>query len=140
MADLRPGLTHEITWTVEERHLASTLGSGLPPVFATPMLGALFEECARVLADSRLPEGQLTVGTWITVHHTAPTPLGMKVRARAELVDVEGRRLRFKLEAWDDVEPVGSGEHERFIVDAARFEKRLAEKSARVQAGQDGGA
>ncbi len=139
MADLRPGLTHEITWTVEERHLASTLGSGLPPVFATPMLGAMFEECARALADPRLPEGQLTVGTWITIRHTAPTPRGMRVRVRAELVEVDGRRLRFKLQAWDDVEPVGDGEHERFVIDADRFEKRLAEKLARVHEGSEGG-
>ncbi len=133
MAELQPGTTHEITWTVEERHLASTMGSGLPPVFATPMLAAMFEECSRSLVDPHLSEGQLTVGTWLSLRHTAPTPPGMQVTVRAELVEVDGRRLRFKLQAWDEVEPVGDGEHERFIVDAERFDKRVAEKAARVQ-------
>lgn len=128
---MEPGIVNEVSWVVEERHLASTLGSGLAAVFATPMLVALCEEAASQAVAPRLPAGQQTVGTWISLKHLAATPPGMRVTARATLVEVDRRRLRFELEAWDDVEKIGEGEHERFIIDAARFEARIAEKAQR---------
>ena len=74
--------------------------------------------------------GQTTVGTDVSIRHLAATPVGMSVRARAELVHVDGRRLDFTVEAWDDAEKIGEGTHSRMIVDAARFGDRLAKKQA----------
>jgi fluoroacetyl-CoA thioesterase len=125
---LVPGLTYDLRWTVEERHLASALGSGAAPVFATPAMVALCEGAAFLCVAPQLAAGQTTVGTQITLRHLAATPLGMEVRATANLVEVEGRRLRFTLEVWDEVEKVGEGEHERFIVDGARFLARVSQK------------
>jgi len=125
------GLSNETTRLVEERHLASAWGSGLAPVLATPALVAFCEECARLAVDPLLPAGQQTVGTRIDIRHLAATPPGMQVTVRAELVEVDGRRLHFRVEAWDAVEKIGEAEHERFIIDVARFQQRLEEKVAR---------
>lgn len=130
---LKAGLTNQNTWVVEERHLASGLGSGLLPVFGTPMLAALCEEVALQVVEGLLPSGKQTVGTWISLRHLAVTPPGMHVTARAELVAVQKRLLRFRIEVWDDVERVGYAEHERFIVDAEKFQHRIEEKAQRVQ-------
>lgn len=126
------GAVGEASWLVEERHLASAVGSGAAAVFSTPMLVALCEEAARQLVDPTLPPGQQTVGTWVNIRHLAATPPGMRVTARARLVETDRRRLRFEVEAWDEVEKVGEGEHERFIIDTDRFEARLAEKTGRA--------
>ena len=128
MSSIQPGLTNETIRTVEERHLAHQWGSGLAPVLATPVLVAFCEECARLAVDPLLPTGQQTVGTWISLRHLAATPPGMQVTVRAELKEVEGRRLRFHVEAWDEIEQVGEAEHERFIIDVERFQQRVAAK------------
>lgn len=130
MTTITVGLSHEISHLVEEKHLASTWGSGLAPVLATPMLVAFCEECARLSVDPLLAAGQQTVGTHIDLQHLAATPTGLTVRLRSELVQVEGRRLRFRVEAWDEVELICRGKHERFIIDTTRFEQRLAEKES----------
>jgi predicted thioesterase len=117
---------------VEERHLASAWGSGLAPVFGTPMLVALCEEASRVSVEPFLGPGQQTVGTRVSLRHTAATPPGMRVTARAELVEVEGRRLRFRVEAFDEEEKIGEAEHDRFIVDGERFQSRIQDKIRRV--------
>jgi predicted thioesterase len=132
---MKVGLKHERTWVVEERHLADRLGSGLLPVFGTPMLAALCEETALKVVEGLLPAGKQTVGTWISLRHLAATPPGMKVTARAELVAVEKRRLRFRIEVWDDVERIGYAEHDRFIIDADNFRSRIEEKARGVRAG-----
>jgi len=133
MSAIRPGLKNETIRRVEEHHLASQWGSGLAAVLATPVLVAFCEECARLAVDALLPAGQETVGTGISLRHLAATPPGMQVTLRAELREVDGRRLRFHVEAWDDVERVGEAEHERFIIDVERFQQRLAEKAERVR-------
>lgn len=129
---IQPGLTHETSRQVESRHLASAWGSGLADVLATPALVAFCEACARLAVDPLLPKGQQTVGTRIDLRHLAATPPGMTVTVRAELVEVDGRRLRFRVEAWDAVEKIGEAEHERFIIDVARFSQRVAEKGAEL--------
>lgn len=131
---LKPGLTHETTTRVEARHLASWWGSGLADVLATPVLVALCEDCAWRLAQPFLGDGQQTVGTHVDIRHLAATPPGMAVTVRAELIAVEGRRLRFRVEAWDEVERVAEGEHERFVIDVARFLRRVEEKAGRAGA------
>jgi predicted thioesterase len=106
-------------------------------VLATPALAAFCEECARLAIDPLLPTGQQTVGTRITLHHRAATPLGLEVRVRATLEELDGKRLRFRIEAWDDVEVVCEVEHERYIIDVQRFQQRVAEKASRVRAGTE---
>ena len=127
---IEPGRTHERTWIVGEDHLASRYGSGLVDVLATPVLVAFCEETARQAVEPCLPEGRKTVGTSIDLTHTAPTPAGMRVTVVARLTEVSGRRLRFEVEAHDEVEPIGHGRHDRFIIDADRFEARIAEKAS----------
>jgi len=123
------GLTNEQTFKVECGHLASAYGSGLVDALATPVLVGFCEECARTAVDRLLPPGKSTVGTSITLEHLAPTPAGMKVTVTARLIEIDGRRLRFSLEAHDELERVGRGTHERFIIDSGRFDERLARKA-----------
>lgn len=129
---MEPGDSSEVSMVVAAHHLASAIGSGAAAVFSTPMLAALCEEAARGVVEPSLPAGQQTVGTRVDVRHLAATPPGMRVTARAELREVSGRRLRFWVEVFDEVEKIGECDHERFIIDSARFEARLAEKIARV--------
>ncbi len=97
-------------------------------VLATPMLIWLMEEACHYTVASYLQANQQTVGTLVCVKHLAATPIGMTVRAEAELVEVDRRRLKFKVTAYDETEKIGEGEHERFIVDMERFAAGLAKK------------
>lgn len=130
MDELKPGLSHQMEYQVEEKHLASSWGSGLAQVLATPVLVAFCEECSRLLVEPLLPAGQQTVGTSINLRHLAATPLGMGVRIRAELVEIAGSRFCFQVQAWDDLELIAEGEHERFAIDPGRFQGRLDKKLA----------
>lgn len=125
---LEPGLTGECAWQVTPEMTAARVGSGLVEVFSTPMLVALMESAAvEALADA-LAEGSTSVGTRIEVSHLAATPTGMTVHARATLTAVDGRRLTFQVEAWDDLDRIGEAVHERAIVDRQRFDSRIADK------------
>ena len=128
MNELVPGLAAEIEHTVIDADSASRWGSGLVPVFSTPALVGLMENAAVQALTGHLSPGQTTVGAHIDVRHLAATPIGMQVRARAELVGVEGRKLVFKIQAWDEVELIGEADHERFVVDQARFLGRVQTK------------
>jgi len=128
MSDLTPGLSAEIEITVNEADTAARWGSGLAPVFSTPALVGLMESAAVRALEGRLPEKQTTVGGRIDVHHLAPTPVGMRVWARAELVEVKERQLTFHISARDELEVIGQAVHQRFLVDAARFTARAASK------------
>jgi len=121
MPDLKPGLTGEARTVVAVGNTAKEVGSGDVPVFATPMLVALMESASINALAGVLPEGQSTVGTRVEVVHTAATPIGMTVIARAELVEVDRRRLSFNVTALDDAGPVGNGRHERFIIETDKF-------------------
>ena len=127
------GTTNEMTWTVGREHLASAFGSGLVDVLATPVLVGFCEECARTMVDPHLPSGQKTVGTSIRLDHLAATPPGMRVTVTAKLAEIDRRRLRFEIEAQDEVELVGRATHERFIIDSDRFEQRLREKTQKTK-------
>jgi len=126
------GTSSERTWTVEENHLASAFGSGLVDVLATPVLVGFCEETARSMIDSHLPEGQKTVGTSVSLSHTAATPLGMKVTIRAKLISIEGRRLTFEIDCSDEIESIGQCKHVRFMIDSSRFEASIAAKVAKL--------
>lgn len=125
---LQPGLTGEASATVTDAQTAIAFGTGSVRVYSTAGLVALLESAAVAALEGALLPGQTSVGTRLDVRHTAATPVGMAVRARATLQEIDGRRLVFAVEAWDAVEPIGAGAHERFIVDADRFEARAAAK------------
>ena len=129
MANIAPGLVGEAALMVEETHTASHLGSGGVEVLATPVMIALMEDAARSSVDSKLEQGQMSVGVNLNVSHLAATPVGMRVTARAELVAVEGRRLTFKVEARDEREIIGEGTHIRAIINLDRFMDRVHEKA-----------
>jgi fluoroacetyl-CoA thioesterase len=115
------GITGEATSVVVHENTAAAVGAGGVEVFATPMMIALMENAAwRAVAD-HLDEGFVTVGTLVNVRHLAATPLGQQVRATAQLVEVDGRRLVFQVEAYDEKQKIGEGIHERFIVHLQRF-------------------
>jgi fluoroacetyl-CoA thioesterase len=118
------------SWIVGKEHLASAFGSGLVDVLATPVLVGFCEECARTMIDPTLPSGQKTVGTAIAVEHVAATPPGMRVTVIAELVEIDRRRLSFRIEARDEVELVARGTHDRFVIDEARFAAGIAAKQS----------
>jgi fluoroacetyl-CoA thioesterase len=123
------GLVGEYKMVVQDSDTArSSGGESLPPVLSTPRMISRMEHTAHITVLPFLGEGQTTVGTVVNIRHLGATPVGMEVRFRAELLEVEGRRLRFKVDAWDEVEKIGDGEHERFIIDCKRFEERLEKK------------
>ena len=128
MNELFPGLIGDLEQIITDEDTASRWGSGLVPVFSTPALVGLMEGAAVAALDGHLAVGQTSVGGRIDVHHLAATPVGMRVRARAELTAVEGRKLVFMIRAWDEVELIGEAEHERYVVDETRFLKRVQAK------------
>src|SRR5512142_2230962 len=119
MPEMKPGFVGESSEIVTEVLTAANYGSGLVPAFATPAMVGLMEGAAFDATKAHLDAGQTTVGTEVNIKHMAATPVGMRVRARAELMHVDGRRLYFKVEAWDEVEKIGEGTHTRMIVDGA---------------------
>jgi predicted thioesterase len=129
MTTLTAGLTAEITITVGESDTAAAFASGAVPVLATPRLIGLMEQAAGAAVQPMLALEQTTVGTRVDVRHVAATPIGMRVTARAELIEVVGRMLRFRVEVRDAQELVADGLHERAIVDRERFLERVAKKA-----------
>jgi fluoroacetyl-CoA thioesterase len=125
---IEPGLTNEIIYVVVEKDTAAVYGSGLAPVLSTPYLIALMENAAQTSLTPYLTPEQSSVGVHVDVRHLAATPVGMEVRIRSEIVDVVLPRVRFCVEAWDAVEKIGEGQHERFVIDSARFMARVAKK------------
>ena len=118
---------------VGTRDTAHHVGSGRIKVLATPVMVMLLEEAALKAVEDILPSGQQSVGTRLDISHIAATPVGMRVVAKAEITEVDGRKLTFKVWAEDETELIGEGTHERIIVDLERFDKRVAGK-----AGEDG--
>jgi fluoroacetyl-CoA thioesterase len=119
--EIRVGLVGVRTTTVVEDLLATHLGSGSVEVYATPAMIALMESAAVAAIDPLLPGGQASVGIALEVRHLAATPPGQEVRARAEVMSVEGRKVTFRVQAWDEEELIGEGTHTRYVIDVARF-------------------
>ncbi|HEY9075928.1 MAG TPA: thioesterase family protein [Anaerolineaceae bacterium] len=127
---IESGLTHETSITVQESDTARAGGgANLPPVLSTPKLISYLERTAHAALLPHLEPGQSSVGTMVSIRHLAATPVGMQARFRAELIAVDGRKMTFKIEAWDAVEKIAEGEHERFVIDVERFEGRLLKKT-----------
>lgn len=131
-SELKPGIRGVATVKVTPELTANRVASGVVEVYATPYMIGLMERAASEGVQPYLPPGQSTVGTLLNVTHIAATPVGLTVRAEAELVEVEGRRLVFRVVAYDDVEKIGEGRHERYIIDEARFLSRVARKTAQA--------
>ncbi len=106
---------------VDDNNTAASMGSGDLPVFATPAMIALIERTAFESVLPYLEPGMSTVGTHLDVAHSSATPIGMTVVCETELVEVDRRRLVFSVKVYDSAGEVGSGTHERFIVDAMKF-------------------
>ena len=125
---LEIGIKGSSSCTVTLNDTAKALGSGGLDVLSTPKLIALMENAALLSVRPYLEEGSDTVGTLLNVKHLAATPVGMTVRAEAELIEIDRRRLVFSVKAWDEVELVGEGMHERFIVDMEKFTNKCNSK------------
>ena len=127
---LEAGIKGRQETVVTEDQLAVNVGSGKVRVFATPMMIALIEKTASLSVESELAEGQTTVGTLLNVSHCSATPLGMKVWAESELVEIDRRRLVFQVAAYDEAGLIGEGTHERFIIDMEKFQSKTDSKKA----------
>lgn len=135
---IQPGLKGEIRLVVAEEHTARHLGSGAAQVLATPQMILLMERAGVAAVDHLLPEGYRTVGAHLNVRHLAPTPIGLEVVATAELIEVDGRRLTFHVEAHDQAELVGEGVHQRVIINVQKFGERVMQKKDRTASPQPG--
>lgn len=128
---LNVGIRGKYKLTVSEDKLACAVGSGAIPVFSTPWMVAIMEAAAQKSVADAVGEGNVTVGTKLDISHLAATPNGMEVRAESELLEVDGRRLVFRVTAYDEVEKIGEGMHERFIVAADRFVSKCNSKAGK---------
>ncbi len=121
--NLKVGMSVEVEELVTERDTAVNFGSGSVRVFATPMMIGLMENASLKTVDPHLPEGFATVGIHLDVKHLAATPVSMKVKARAELIEIDGKKLKFKVEAYDERDKIGEGYHSRYIINLPKFIK-----------------
>lgn len=128
MDQIRVGLTGSATSRVSDNNTARAFGSGRVDVYATPAMVALMEQAAVTAVDGLLSEANTTVGISVSIKHLAATPIGMTVEAKAVLQEIDGRRLVFKVEAYDDKQKIGEGMHQRFIVNAGKFLNKAKEK------------
>jgi predicted thioesterase len=129
---LQVGLTAEVEQVVTEELTADALGNKGVKVFATPYVVCLMETAAQAAIVSHLPPGTGTVGTAVEMKHLAATPLGMTVRAKATLVETDGKRCLFQVDVFDEAEKVAEGRHERFLV--PNIEKFLARAMSKGKA------
>ncbi len=128
MDALKPGLRGRAELVVDEEHTAPRVGSGRVHVLATPVMINLIEAAALDAVERLLPAGRQSLGTVLNVRHVAATPVGMRVAATAEVTGVEGRTIRFRVEARDDKDLIGDGTHERVVVNVAKFDERVQRK------------
>ncbi len=122
---LEIGLKHTSELIVEEHLTAIDMGSGDMPVLATPAMLALMENAAMIAVADKLPDGCTTVGGYIESSHVRPSKIGEKVCATAEVTNVEGKKIKFKVYAYSGENLIGEGTHLRFIVDKEKFMSKL---------------
>ena len=128
LSHLKIGMKGSPDLLVGPEHTAPRIGSGRVPVLATPVMINLIEAAALAAVEHLLPVGHRSLGIHLDVRHFAATPVGMRIHATAELVRIDGRTLVFQVEAHDEKEPIGSGSHERVVVNVARFDQRIQKK------------
>jgi fluoroacetyl-CoA thioesterase len=136
---LQPGLTHEFKFRVPDNKTVPQLYPEapefqvMPRVFATGfMVGLLEWTCVQAIEKHLDWPAEQTLGTHISVSHSAATPPGFEVTVKAKLVEVQGKRLKFEVEAHDGVDEIARGTHERYVVDRARFVERVQQKAAKA--------
>ena len=127
--NLPAGLKGTAELVVGEQHTAPRIGSGRIRVLATPVMINLIEAAALAAVEQSLPEHHQSLGTHLDISHVAATPVGMRVRATAEVLRVEGRTIFFRVRAEDERELIGEGTHERVVVNLERFDKRVQDKA-----------
>jgi predicted thioesterase len=127
----KPGMTRELQVVSTPEDSARRFYPNLPDVFATPCLVGLMERVSAELISENLSPGEQSVGISMDLKHSAATPLGMTIRVKTEVTAVDGRKLTFRLEAFDEREKIGEAVHERFIILADKFNARVAEKAGR---------
>ena len=125
---LTVGIQGEKKEQVTQENTALTMKSGALKVYATPAMIALMEQAAYKSVAAELEEGKGTVGTLMNVSHISATPLGMEVTAKSELVEIDRKRLVFKVEAFDERGMIGEGTHERFVIDNEKFQEKANNK------------
>ncbi len=120
---MQVGDRYEVTGLVTEENTAASLGSGALPVFGTPFLAAMMENAAFCLMQRELPEGKSSVGVKLDIAHVSPSPIGMKLRAEAEITHISenGKIFDFRVAGYDDAGLIGEGTHQRAIIDVERF-------------------
>jgi predicted thioesterase len=128
LSHLKIGLQGSAELLVGAEHTAPRIGSGLVAVLATPVMINLIEAAALAAVEHLLPEGHQSLGIHLDVRHFAATPVGMRIHATAELTGIDGRTLTFKVDAQDEKEAIGSGTHQRVVVNVARFDQRVQTK------------
>lgn len=121
MSEITIGLTNEKSVAVTIENTAISMGSGTLRVFATPAMIALCEGCCAETVEDLLGEGMTSVGTKVDIEHLAASPIGASILCKSRIVAVDGRRLDFEVEVYDNVGLIGKGRHTRFIVDAEKF-------------------
>ncbi len=127
--DVQPGATAEVAYTVGADRTAHAMGNRGVHVFATPFVIGMLEDAAGAVLKPYLPPGGGSVGTMVEMKHLAATPVGMKVRAKATLLESDGKRHLFAVEAWDEKDKIAEGRHERFVVpDMEKFLARAMKK------------
>lgn len=126
--NLQIGMSKTIDFMVNREQLASSVGSGTEDVLATPSLIAAMENVAMQLVAEGLPVGMASVGVRIEADHIAATPMGMQVKVTATLIEMQGRKLSFEIEAFDKREKVGYAKHVRFAIDRTKFQKKADAK------------
>ena len=126
--EITVGMKGEACTLVEKEDTAAEVGSGSLLVYATPCMVAMMEGAACEAIDACIPEGSTTVGIELNITHLAATPVGMEVRAEAEVIAVEGKIITFAVTAYDEAGKIGEGTHKRCIVHTQRFLDKTYEK------------
>lgn len=123
--ELKEGLINAREITVTPADTANRFGSGLIEVYATPAMITLMENTSQECVQALLPAGSITLGTLVNIQHLKATPVGMKVRCESVLRKIDGKKLLFEVNAWDEQGLIGTGTHGRHIVDREKFISKL---------------
>ena len=126
--EITVGMKGEASTLVEKEDTAAEVGSGSLLVYATPCMVAMMEGAACEAIEEAIPEGSTTVGIELNIAHLAATPVGMEVRAEAEVTAVEGKVITFCVTAYDEVGKIGEGTHKRCVVNSQRFLDKTYDK------------
>ena len=126
--EITVGMKGEVSTLVEREDTAYEVGSGSLLVYATPCMVALMEGAACEAIAEAIPEGKTSVGTMLNISHISATPVGLEVRAEAEVTEVDGNTITFQVTAYDEAGKIGEGTHKRAVVSSQRFLDKVYSK------------